>query len=106
MCGHVAVVVVGIVMFVSGLLMAGHAPFQNWRYSNQWHNPDRKGPVDVNSKDNKMAVANMKITGGGLISNAANAIFLGFVIWHRRPHPNAVGTQAPPSVFILKRERY
>ena len=31
---------------------------------------------------------------------------LGFVIWHRRPHPNAVGTQAPPSVFILKRERY
>jgi hypothetical protein len=43
---------------------------------------------------------------GGL-SNAANAtIFLGFVIWHRRPHPNAVGTQAPPSVFILKRERY
>jgi hypothetical protein len=42
---------------------------------------------------------------GGL-SNAANAtIFLGFVIWHRRPHPNAVGTQAP-RLFILKSEPY
>ena len=43
-------------MFVAGLLMAGHAPFQYWRYSSQWHNPDRKGPVDVNSKDYKIAV--------------------------------------------------
>jgi hypothetical protein len=64
---HIAVLIVGIAMFVAGLLMAGHAPFQYWRYSSQWHNADRKGPVDVNSKDYKMAVANMKITGGGLI---------------------------------------
>lgn len=65
---HVAVLVVGIVMFVAGLLMAGHAPFQNWRYRSQWLNPDRKGPVDVNSEDYKISIASMKMMGGGLIT--------------------------------------
>jgi len=63
---HVTVLVVGIAMFVLGLLMAGHAPFQNWRYRSQWHNPDRKGSVDVNSEDNKISIASMKMMGGGL----------------------------------------
>jgi len=63
---HIAILIVGIVMFVSGLLMAGHAPFQNWRYRSQWHNPGREGPVDVNSVDYKMSIASMKMMGGGL----------------------------------------
>jgi hypothetical protein len=65
---HVVLLGLGVIMFVLGLLTAGHAPFQYWRYSSQWHNPDRKGPVDVNSEDYKISIASMKMMGGGLIT--------------------------------------
>lgn len=65
---RVELLILGICLFVMGLLMAGHAPYQYWRNSSRWHNPERKEPVDVNSDDYKKAVANMKIAGGGLIT--------------------------------------
>jgi len=64
----------GLGVFALGLLQASHPPFQRWWYGARWYNPDRKGPVDVNSDDYKLAILNMKIAGsraafiGGLLA--------------------------------------
>jgi cell division protein FtsW (lipid II flippase) len=61
--GYLALLLLGIAIFVFGLLEATHEPFQRWRYGTEWYNPQRKAPVDVNSDEYKVAIANMKIAG-------------------------------------------
>lgn len=74
---YVALLLLGIAIFVLGLLQAAHAPFQRWWYGTEWYNPSRKGSVDVSSDEYKTAIAYMKMTGakfagvGGLMMLSA-----------------------------------
>jgi hypothetical protein len=61
--GHIILLGIGTAIFVLGLLQATHPPFQRWRYSSEWYNPGRKGPVDENSDDYQTALAHMRIAG-------------------------------------------
>ena len=75
---------VGFGAFAFGLLQAAHPPFQCWWYGTRWYNPDRKGPVDVNSNDYNTAIIHMKIAGSrAALIGALLAIFsfaqLGFL---------------------------
>jgi hypothetical protein len=53
--------VAGAFLFVYGLLMASHRPFQQWLYRRE------KGrSADLNSKEFEQALFNFRITGGGV----------------------------------------
>ena len=50
--------VIGVAIFVVGLLQAAHKPFQDWRLSFE------KKPIDSNSEEYQTAIFHMKINGG------------------------------------------
>jgi hypothetical protein len=54
--------ILGLTVFIFGLLQATHRKFQHWRYGQ-----GRKIPVDINSEEYKTALVHMKINAGGLI---------------------------------------
>jgi hypothetical protein len=61
--GYGALLLLGLAMFVFGLLQAAHAPFQRWWYSTEWSNPEHKALADENSDEYKIVVANMRMAG-------------------------------------------
>ena len=69
--GYVALLLLGIAIFVLGLLQTAHAPFQRWWYGTEWSNPERKPLADVNSDEYKIVAANMKIAGAKFAGVAA-----------------------------------
>jgi hypothetical protein len=89
--GYVLLFGVGTVVFVFGLLQAAHPPFQCWWYGTRWYTPERKGPVDVNSKEYNTAIIHMTIAGsraafiGGVLAIFSLAQ-LGFLL-PRHHHP-------------------
>jgi hypothetical protein len=57
---YVLLLAAGLTIFVLGLLLAAHKPFQDWRLSHE------KKPIDPKSEEYQTAIFHMKINGSGV----------------------------------------
>ena len=61
---YALLLILGTVMFVLGLLVAAHPPFQYWWY--RFRETDKTKIVAQNSEEYKDIVFHLKISGGGV----------------------------------------
>ncbi len=61
---YVALLGIGSVLSIFGLLQAAYPPFQRWWYETRWANPHSKERFNIKSAEYSTAIFHMKMAGG------------------------------------------